>query len=304
MTAMRRARSEGDSERSASSLVSRILEIHGFLASSPSLAPSLEVDTMFTELVEITMRSSEETAATVLSDPRILAIGAELHKICSNRVCEREKYWARRLLSTSERGISLALEQTPYYDNYRRLSRLEANTVFAISPRFVSTVLFAGAGALPMTAIFLAREHGITMDCVDLDPEACSLAREVIHRLGLEGKVRIHHADIADFEASHPHDALFVAALVGLSSSEKSRVLDRLTTIARGDSLLVCRSAHRLKTLLYPKVELTRSRDFHPILELHPHNGLINSVVIFQRGDQIFQRVDPSPGRPRAHNHS
>jgi hypothetical protein len=62
-------------------------------------------------------------------------------------------------------------------------------------------VLMIGSGPLPMTVILLAQRFGIHVDCLDVNPEACTLSREVIQALGLDQQVRVLQSDIRDFKA-------------------------------------------------------------------------------------------------------
>lgn len=73
-------------------------------------------------------------------------------------------------------------------------------------------------------------------------------------------------------------DVVYVAALVGMSAVEKEDVVRKM----KRDALVVLRSAHSLRALLYPMVDVAALHRLGLQVELvlHPWNRVVNSVIV------------------------
>ena len=61
-------------------------------------------------------------------------------------------------------------------------------------------VLFVGSGALPTSALVLAREVGAHLCCLDIDEEALGCAREIARCQGLEARMQFSSLPPAELE--------------------------------------------------------------------------------------------------------
>jgi nicotianamine synthase len=136
------------------------------------------------------------------------------------------------------------------------------------------------SGVLPLTSILLAARHGLEITNLDLDPDAALLGRRLAAHLGLGSLLEFVAADVLAYPNIENLDVVFVAALVGRRRIEKRAILRHITRHVQPHATVVNRSAHRLRTLLYPDVELADLGGLVPLLELYPHDDVINSVII------------------------
>lgn len=78
-------------------------------------------------------------------------------------------------------------------------------------------------------------------------------------------------------------DVVFLAALVGRNDVEKKEVIRNVISRMKVGALLVVRSAHSLRRLLYPVVGVSMDMieiGFEPVVVVHPYDHIVNSVVV------------------------
>ena len=203
------------------------------------------------------------------------------------------------------------LQTFPYYSNYIDLVRMELNALASVAPNFfLRTFAILGSGPLPLTSICISQQldsahDNITCHNVDQDALAISSSKKMCRALGLTGsKMNFQCADAGstDMDLS-TFDVVYLAALVGGSSKHKQRILADVVKRMRPGGLVVLRSAHSLRRLLYPVgipwrearpvcqslltywqvVEVGKEMEavgLKVLLVVHPYNHVINSVVI------------------------
>ena len=142
---------------------------------------------------------------------------------------------------------------------------------------------FVGSGPLPLSSACLVMSHDVQVDNVDIDWEACLMGAEFAQKMGLSEKMHFICSDILDFKSKKKYDAIFLASLVGLEEQLKSRIIKFVAEIMTDSGLLVIRSAERLRTLIYPKVDMEELEDFAAVIEIHPHHQVMNSNIIVRR---------------------
>jgi nicotianamine synthase len=86
------------------------------------------------------------------------------------------------------------------------------------------------------------------------------------------------------------YDLVYVAAMVGPHRGDKSRVVEHLYRRMRPGALLLARSAHSLRTLLYPPLALRDLAGFRPLIVLDPHTEVVNSLVIAEKPSEVSGR--------------
>jgi len=258
----------------------RLHRLYAGLAAAPTLAPGPAVDALFGELVGLVRYRRGERPDRVLGDPAVRAIQPHLHRLCADGEYALERDWAGRIAAAPDPWAELA--RFPYHGNYRQLTRLEYHTLRGLGAGPDVRVAFLGSGPLPLTSIVLAHEFGLRVDNVDMDAQAHALGSHVAGVLGLDG-LRFHHGDVLDFDALGDHDVVVLAALVGLDAAGKRRLLRHLRAAMAPGALLLVRSAHRLRSLLYPAVDVDDLVGFTPEVVIQPFNEVINSVIVARR---------------------
>jgi nicotianamine synthase len=267
----------------ATSLADRARDLYDqldHLASTAGLEPSPRVDAAFSELVALCLTPGED-AEVVLADPRVEAVLPRLRALCADGEYRLERAWARRVSVAPE---DLAL--FPYLDNYQDLTALEVHAVAGLRRGAgVPRVCVLGSGPLPLTALLTARTLGGRVDAVDVSGEATELAAAVLERLPGGDLVRVHRADARSSADVEEADVVVLAALVGLDAAEKRAVIGAVADRMRSGAVLVVRSAHRLRTLIYPPVTPAdlRAAPLRLLAEVRPWNDVVNSVLIARR---------------------
>lgn len=269
--------------------VDRILAVHRRLerlAAESALEPDEPTGEAFAELVGLCTHRSGPDAAAVLADPRVSALTGRLRELCADGEFRLERRWARRVLAATD--ARQELEAFPYLDNYRALAALEGHTLAAVRTAGPRRLCVLGSGPLPLTALLLARELGVQTDAVDLDAEATVLATAVLRRLPGGGLVSPQQGDARRADVVGAADVVVLAALVGLDPVSKRAVVAAVADRMRPGALLLARGARRLRTLLYPPLDiddLTAAGDgrLAPQAEVHPATDVVNSFVIAVR---------------------
>jgi nicotianamine synthase len=251
------------------------------LARRPHLRPCPEVDALFGELVGLVASVPPGSGLPGCCRQH----GPSLRRLCAEGETQLELEWAARITAAADARACLA--GFPYLDNYRRLARLELDTLARVVPATTdgaagppARVVFLGAGPLPLSALLVAEALGtsVAVDAVDCDPVALDAGRRVAAALGWEG-VRFLLGDALTLDVSG-YDLVMVAALVGATPAAKEVVLQRLAGAMRPGSLLLARSARAARTLLYPPIEPGQLAGFAVHAVVHPVDDVINSVVV------------------------
>ncbi|MBB4931563.1 nicotianamine synthase [Lipingzhangella halophila] len=271
--------------------LARLTELDDQL-NATDLRPSPEVNEAFGRLVEMCTVVDDELTDRVLNDPVASSLVPSLRSLSARGESALEHEWARRIIAADDPWAEL--RKFPYLDNYRRLVRFELAGLTAVGTPPPESAVILGAGPLPLTGLELARRHGIGVTNVDNDAEACELANGVSRALGIGERAATLHGD-ARAPALLPQVAdagvVLLAALVGADSTAKRGVSRSLSGIMHRDSLLLTRSAHRLRTALYPPVSPDDLSGFRTLLEMHPCDDVVNSVLV--------SRPEPAAGPDR-----
>ncbi|KAG0560104.1 hypothetical protein KC19_10G154600 [Ceratodon purpureus] len=277
----------------ATTHIREILSLYKQLSSFSSLEPREEVNAVFGNLVElcITTLSDDAIVSKILKDPRVSAITPHLRTLCSTGECALESHWANLLLLSPASDTTInPLSLFPYYKNYLDLSRLELNALLAITPNPPSAIAFLGSGPLPLTSICLAAllhptTPGLRILNIDHDQAAINVSSRLCATLpGPQSAVQEFKCASATDDATDlsNFDVVYVAALVGMSLAEKEVVVRSVVRKMKRDALVVLRSAHSLRGLLYPVVDVAGLERVGLKVEVvvHPWNRVVNSVIV------------------------
>jgi nicotianamine synthase len=116
---------------------------------------------------------------------------------------------------------------------------------------------------------------------IDCDPHAIAISSQLCKNLGTKNMTFQlgNAAEIKDFSA---YDVVFLAGLVGDTKEVKMHIMSRVVSRCRPGSLVVLRSAHGLRKLLYQEIDVGCLPQFglEVLLVVHPWDHVVNSVVV------------------------
>ncbi|ORY03543.1 Nicotianamine synthase [Basidiobolus meristosporus CBS 931.73] len=272
----------------------RIYSIYQTLAKASALDPCPEINAAFSELVSICIKTLPRyDLEAILRDRQIIAITEHFRQLCAIGEFRLEATWAAHIVKKPEEA-ALELLRFPYYQNYVSLAKMELNAIRSVLHQSPEKIAFLGSGPLPLTSICLARElltqigssevTSFVIDNYDIDLEALTVSAALVEQLpDVQSNLIFHHQDVGKIQDLKCHDIVYLAALVGLAQAEKQEITKQLWRAMRPGSYLVLRSAHSLRTLLYPEIETEMLTGFEPVLVVHPYNEVVNSIVIAKR---------------------
>lgn len=246
---------------------STIPTLYRRLASLDSYEPSPETNRLFGRLVTLVLSDSssidlEESAVN------------NLREICATAEYCLERHWSGRIAESNDPQTTLA--QFPYIENYQRLAAMEHEGLVETGASVPAHAAFVGGGPLPLSALYLAN-HGWSGTIIDHNPEAVALARALVSALDTDLSIRLADGAVVDYA---DYDLIHVAALVG--GTEGDGVFEQIETTADTESVLLARSAHGRRQLLYPPLPNDTFDRFYHLQTVRPPDGIINSAVYFQ----------------------
>ncbi|WP_018333796.1 nicotianamine synthase family protein [Actinomycetospora chiangmaiensis] len=267
-----------DTGSTRAAVVTQVRALHEALAACTDLAPGPRTDDLFGRLVALAVDpSAARDADAVLADPAVRTLLPELRQLCAAGEFELERHWARRVVAAPDPAAELA--RFPYHQNYVDLTRLEHHAVSGLVGDQVGRVLFVGSGPLPLTSLLLAERYGCEVDNLDRVPEAVALADTLASALGRTG-LRFDLGDVVDHEDLAGYDLVYLAALAGLDPDAKLALLEHLARCLTPGTLVLARSAHSLRGLLYPVLDPHDLPGMDTLSVVHPFTDVVNSVVV------------------------
>lgn len=258
---------------------SEIRALYEAIRLQPSLKPSPEINRLFSRLVAIAL--SPETADHALTP----AETAHLQQLCSRAEYELELHWAKRIVQSGDAPSEL--RAFPYYANYEALTKLEWFTLRSCQNHDDHSVLFVGSGPLPLTAILLAQSYVDQVTILDYDESACDISRQLVNKLGLATRITVVQADAAAFDGYDRFNTIFIAALAGSTPQQKEEIMRRIKDRSRPHTHILARSSWGMREILYTPLDRRLYSLFRPVIEVRPHNGVVNSLVIFENAKEI-----------------
>ena len=153
------------------------------------------------------------------------------------------------------------LREFTYYQNYVDLVRMELGAIHCVTPDdSLGSIAVLGSGPLPLTSICISQAlesrggRPVWIHNIDRDPSAVTKSSRLCRALGhMEKSMSFHCADaVSETLGLDQFDAVYLAALVGTSYGQKHDVISSVAKRMRPGALLVVRSAHSLRSLLYP----------------------------------------------------
>lgn len=272
-------------------LLQNISSLYDSLSTLPSLLPSPQVNSLFTELVTACIPPSEIDISKL--DMEAQQMRLKLIDLCSNGEGLLENHYSDILASYENPLDHLSL--FPYYTNYLKLSQLEFELLSQHVNGMPMRVAFIGSGPLPLSLLVLATYHMTTtrFHGYDREPSATIRARKLLKSdADMASRVEFRTADVMSLtHVLSSYDVVFLAALVGIDQEEKARVVEHLNRYMAVGSVLVVRSAHGARGFLYPVVGSDELKGFEVASMYHPQDEVINSVIVAKKLPSVHAHV-------------
>ena len=134
------------------------------------------------------------------------------------------------------------------------------------------TVLNIGCGAIPFTAIHLARLTGARVWAVDRDRMAVEKARYSLKKLGLSKKIQVIEGD-----GSKQMPAGFTAAIVALQAEPKETIYENLFSLGSPGARFVFRQPSPPYQSFYDRLP----EDYKPVALTNQNMKTFNSSILF-----------------------
>ncbi len=232
-----------------------------------SLSPSKETNKVFSELVNYCISNDTNIEYNDLVKG--------INNYCSKWEYELEKYTTEKILSSS--NPKEELKRFEYYQNYEKLAKFEyTNSKLLIDK--IKNVLFIWWWPLPLTSIILYYKYWIKSVIVDFNSEAIDLSRKLIKKLKLNNYIKVIHWDAKTYKNTKNYDLCYIASLVFWSNEHKG-IIENIKKI--DFKLLLTRTSHRTRQLLYKKVDENILKQYFNIqLIIHPKNEIVNSIIL------------------------
>ena len=150
------------------------------------------------------------------------------------------------------------LRDFPYYKNYVDLIRMETNAIAMVNPdRSLHKFAILGSGPLPLSAFCLRNSlmgNDVKVTNVDRDSLAIATSSEMSLKLGYNpDQVCFQCVDVQEQTIEFAgFDVVCLASLVGSTSLYKKSIIRNVVGRMKPGALLLLRSSHSLRSLLYP----------------------------------------------------
>lgn len=216
------------------------------LSSQTDLSPDNETVTRRLHELVATLADwhSSGFGADLADDPALSEARENLPLLCAEAEHQLEKWWCRKALASDSPADVLA--GFWYLPNYISLCGAEAQLAGRDALR---DAVFLGCGALPMTAIVLARSDADAhLTCIDADAQACALAAQLVRKLNLDNRIAVHQGRAETWPAA-PGARVICASLL-----DAPGLYDHLA--ARGVSRLFVRDVDGIYRWLYRPADL------------------------------------------------
>lgn len=244
---------------------------------APSYAPLEEVAALRTELLALTSPRDGILVDQILAMPALRTLGESLRRLNDQAETAIEEQFANALMGCA--NPQAYLRTFPHYTSYEHLTRhLEE----AVRGHSTNRLLFIGSGSFPISAILAANIFD-QIDCLDNNAEANEKAKHIVSLFRLENHIRFIHADVHTFEDLESYDVVMLASLVGNTPDDKRCMLGKLGAHMRSGTLLLARTSHGLRTLVYPEVPKNTWPGFAALRVTIAGDECMNSLVSAQK---------------------
>ena len=208
-----------------------------------------EQERQFTELDDILSVADDRLVEAVLGDARFRRIREQLLVVRAEYEYAREQILARAIVAAGDESPLCSFRSASWYEEAHEFE------IRALAPYAPRRLLVVGAGPFPTTAISFMRAHpDALVACIERVPQACSLASDVARICGCE-ELQMIHAEALEVTEFADYDCVIVGTVVGVTDTEKERVVDHFMSRVPTSTLLVFRTAIGPGRIIYPTVE-------------------------------------------------
>jgi len=217
-------------------------------------------------------------AQFVLNDKDIYELLPDIRKYYTCFFDIHEKHLAKDIQETSKDPWE-TIERFPLLDRYRTLT---TGHVGARSFRGDRAVAFLGCGHLPMTAVLLAKIHGIDVTAVDVDSDAVESAKKCVEKLGLSKMIQVVQGNediLGALLDGRPHDIL-VAAM----AEPKKQIFAKIEKLMKNhpQTGVSYRTYTGIRAILYKPFPADEILGFESVETILP-TGRVNNTTEFLR---------------------
>lgn len=213
----------------------------------------------------ITSEENEEQWRLWGNDEDIIECSNKLRDISALALSHMEKYQSIRVLEKNEAiGTYLAILSNTIREELEQ---------FQIDG--TSKVLFVGSGALPLTALTIAKETKADVMCQDIDNEAVYLGSRVAEVYGLHNQVHFSRNHLKNLSFLQEATHIIIASLVG----NKIEVLEELKQVIQTDTHVILRYGNGLKSLFNYPLEKDLSQDWE-LTPLALNKSIYDTVIL------------------------
>jgi len=238
---------------------------------------------LFKELTSLLDFDDDYLLKMILQDKAIMARAHLLNKVFCYEQIAQEKYWCK--LIVNESNLPKNLRESPFYSLFDKSSTQTSYIYHAIKiviPK-IKKLLYVGCGALPFNAILLSRDYNIHVDAIDKDPVSCFLFKKLIKKIHLNKKLHIIVGDVVNFKKIKNYDVIVVAVMVGKDPKEKLKIIENIYKKMNKNTILVVKNFAKMKSILYPSINIDELKKFNLKLFLERRGGMTNQLFIIKK---------------------
>ena len=207
-----------------------------------------EQEHLFTELDEILSVAEDGLIEAVLDDARFRRIRERLLVVRAEYESAREHRLARAIIEAGDESPLATFRSASWYEEAHEF---ELRALAPFAPR---RLLIVGAGPFPTTAISFMRAHpDALVACMERVSQACALASDVARICGCE-RLQVIHAEALEVSEFAHYDCVIVGTVVGVTDTQKARIVDHFVSRVPASTLLIFRTAIGPGRVIYPTV--------------------------------------------------
>ena len=216
--------------------------------------------------------------ATVVLD----CLAPEAIELLNNAYCAWETELEYRFARSVIKG-QLEISDYLLYERFDTLLRCE----MALVPGTPENMLFIGSGPVPISALHMHLQTGRPVDCLDRDPQAVEISRELVRKAGLENAIRIF-CDRGEQHNVSKYDLVLVALL----AKPKRAILRNLRKSTNPGAHILCRTSTGLRKLVYEPTELQDVHGFYIANQQIAVGDQTISTLLLEKAQKAAETVE------------
>lgn len=177
-----------------------------------------------------------------------LGYGRDEMELLNNAYCA----WETALEEIFVERLCAGTSALSDYRLNNRFLRLLKREISMLRHRTHRRALFIGSGPFPISAVWLHRHLGVTVDGLDVSVDAVERSRGLMAKLDLKGSINIIHEESPRYDVS-AYDVIIIALL----AKPKKAILDNIYASAKPDCEVICRTSSGLRSVLYEPTQIS-----------------------------------------------